>query len=201
MSNKTELLNFKGLSLVGGHPSIDLLNTVKYRGRSAPQDSFGCINDVICWAFLAGLVDKPEADFLHGLAEDGQDKANTVYHDICEFRENLRLVMASETFSGEAVTAVENTIEALRISATIVANTHRLNRYIPIHNLADLKHRIVHSAAKMMEIHPTPKIGACAADDCDWLFIDNSKSKRRRWCDTKTCGNRARVRQFRAQGN
>ena len=98
------------------------------------------------------------------------------------------------------VTAVENAIEALRFSATIDANTHTLKRHIPMRKLADLKQRIVHSAAKMMEMHPIPKIGTCAADDCDWLFIDNSKSKQRRWCDTKTCGNRARVRQFRAQG-
>jgi predicted RNA-binding Zn ribbon-like protein len=133
------------------------------------------------------------------MAKGDQNNANTVFQDTCTFRENLRLAMASETSAKSETTAVETAIEALRFYASIDVDTHRLKCYIPIHKLADLKHRIVHSAAKMMEMSPIPKIGTCAADDCDWLFIDNSKSKRRRWCDTKTCGNRARVKQFRAQ--
>ncbi|WP_189472284.1 CGNR zinc finger domain-containing protein [Litchfieldella qijiaojingensis] len=28
---------------------------------------------------------------------------------------------------------------------------------------------------------------------CSWLFLDQSKAQRRRWCRTEVCGNRARV--------
>jgi len=29
---------------------------------------------------------------------------------------------------------------------------------------------------------------------CGWLFLDSSRSGNRRWCDMRTCGNRAKVR-------
>jgi predicted RNA-binding Zn ribbon-like protein len=40
---------------------------------------------------------------------------------------------------------------------------------------------------------------ACAADDCGWWFLDETKNHSRRWCDMKLCGNRAKVRRFRAR--
>jgi predicted RNA-binding Zn ribbon-like protein len=40
------------------------------------------------------------------------------------------------------------------------------------------------------------RVRECAADDCRWLFLDTSKNRSRRWCDMKSCGNRAKVRRF-----
>jgi len=34
----------------------------------------------------------------------------------------------------------------------------------------------------------------CAADDCAWLFLDESRNRSRRWCDMKVCGNRQKAR-------
>ncbi len=28
---------------------------------------------------------------------------------------------------------------------------------------------------------------------CDWLFVDRSRGRRRKWCDMETCGNRAKA--------
>jgi len=30
--------------------------------------------------------------------------------------------------------------------------------------------------------------------DCGWLFFDATKNSRRRWCEMRVCGNRAKVR-------
>ena len=38
---------------------------------------------------------------------------------------------------------------------------------------------------------------ACAADDCELLFFDESRSNNRRWCSMQRCGNRAKVRAHR----
>ena len=37
------------------------------------------------------------------------------------------------------------------------------------------------------------KVRRCANDECVWLFLDDSKSGTRRWCDMKACGNRAKA--------
>jgi predicted RNA-binding Zn ribbon-like protein len=34
----------------------------------------------------------------------------------------------------------------------------------------------------------------CAGEHCGFLFVDDSRNQTRRWCDTKVCGNRARVK-------
>ncbi len=40
------------------------------------------------------------------------------------------------------------------------------------------------------------RIRECPGEDgaCGWLFLDTSRSGTRRWCDMRTCGNRAKVR-------
>jgi len=39
----------------------------------------------------------------------------------------------------------------------------------------------------------------CANDQCAWTFFDASPTGRRRWCDMKTCGNRAKAARHRAR--
>jgi predicted RNA-binding Zn ribbon-like protein len=41
------------------------------------------------------------------------------------------------------------------------------------------------------------RIRACAANDCDLIFYDESRSNNRRWCSMQRCGNRAKVRAHR----
>lgn len=202
-NNSSNNLEFRSLKLVGGHPCLDLLNTVKYRGRADPQDRLGCFDDIVNWAALAGVIDDSETQILDDLAKEHPVRANEIYLDICQFRENLRQALSSENklsdLQKSAVKEVEKSIEELRPTVLIDIKSRTLSRNFPIRRLDDLKNSLVQSTAELMELFPTPKIGVCAADDCDWLFIDRSKAKRRRWCDTKTCGNRSRVRQFRVQ--
>lgn len=41
------------------------------------------------------------------------------------------------------------------------------------------------------------QIKACAQDDCQMLFLDSSRSSRRRWCSMDRCGSRAKGETFR----
>jgi CGNR zinc finger protein len=44
-----------------------------------------------------------------------------------------------------------------------------------------------------------PRLRACGNRRCGWLFVDRSPNGRRRWCDPKACGNRMKVRRYRAR--
>ncbi len=44
--------------------------------------------------------------------------------------------------------------------------------------------------------HPD-RFRTCASETCRWTFYDASPSGRRRWCDMKTCGNRAKAARHR----
>jgi predicted RNA-binding Zn ribbon-like protein len=41
------------------------------------------------------------------------------------------------------------------------------------------------------------RIKMCAADECEWIFFDQSKPANRRWCSSTRCGNRAKTRSYR----
>jgi len=43
------------------------------------------------------------------------------------------------------------------------------------------------------------RIKICDNDRCRWVFYDNSRTGRRRWCDMSTCGNRAKAARHRAR--
>ncbi|GAB2620933.1 CGNR zinc finger domain-containing protein [Pseudactinotalea suaedae] len=52
-------------------------------------------------------------------------------------------------------------------------------------------------ASLQLLLHPpTPAIRAC--DGCGWFFVDTSRSRRRRWCSMRTCGNEHKVARYRA---
>jgi predicted RNA-binding Zn ribbon-like protein len=43
------------------------------------------------------------------------------------------------------------------------------------------------------------RLKACRAEDCLWAFVDTAKNQTRAWCSMKSCGNRAKVRTYRAR--
>ena len=56
---------------------------------------------------------------------------------------------------------------------------------------------IARSAVEILTGELYDLVRECAADDCAWLFIDTSRNHSRRWCSMSSCGNRAKVHQFR----
>lgn len=43
------------------------------------------------------------------------------------------------------------------------------------------------------------RLRVCAGAGCGWFFFDRSKAGRRRWCNMEVCGNRVKVRSYRAR--
>ena len=58
---------------------------------------------------------------------------------------------------------------------------------------------IAGSLAHFVADHDVDRLRICGADDCGWRFVDRSPAGRRRWCDMRTCGNRAKVARHRAR--
>jgi len=66
-------------------------------------------------------------------------------------------------------------------------------------DLAQARAAIAGSLAHYIAEHDVARLRICANDDCSWRFIDRSPTGRRRWCDMRTCGNRAKVARHRAR--
>jgi predicted RNA-binding Zn ribbon-like protein len=61
----------------------------------------------------------------------------------------------------------------------------------------DVLARIAEPIVRQIGSGHEDRIRICASETCRWLFYDESRSGRRRWCDMATCGNRAKARRHR----
>jgi predicted RNA-binding Zn ribbon-like protein len=59
---------------------------------------------------------------------------------------------------------------------------------------------IAREAVELFSPANADRIRSCAADDCELIFYDESRSNNRRWCSMQRCGNRAKVRTHRQRG-
>lgn len=59
--------------------------------------------------------------------------------------------------------------------------------------------RIVAIVAGSMADGTWQRLKACLADDCQWAFYDHTRNRSGRWCNMAVCGNRTKVRAFRAR--
>lgn len=66
-------------------------------------------------------------------------------------------------------------------------------------DLAQARAAIAGSLAHYIADHDIGRLRICASDECSWRFVDRSPTGRRRWCDMRTCGNRAKVARHRAR--
>ena len=58
---------------------------------------------------------------------------------------------------------------------------------------------LVGSFGSILRRSRPPRLKRCADETCRRAFVDDTRSRTRRWCDSGTCGNRARVRRHRAR--
>jgi predicted RNA-binding Zn ribbon-like protein len=58
---------------------------------------------------------------------------------------------------------------------------------------------IASSLAQFLADDAPSRLRVCANAGCRYLFIDRSRTGRRRWCDMRTCGNQAKVARHRAR--
>ena len=195
---------YGGLAFIGGHPGLDFVNSVKYRGAPDDGDRLAEFRDIVKWAYAAGLLNNDECQFL--LQVDRTNKHIKKLHvKICAVREAVQIVLSPENHTKQtfetAAGVVERAIAELRPKPRIDRNSGGLVTTIPLEKPSDLKARIVACLEELLLQRAGLKIKTCEGQDCDWMFVDQTKAKRRKWCDTRTCGNNARVRRHREANN
>jgi glycosyltransferase involved in cell wall biosynthesis len=61
-------------------------------------------------------------------------------------------------------------------------------------DLAGVLWPVAHSATGLLTSVPLGRVKGCAG--CNWLFVDESKNKSRRWCSMEDCGTYAKMRRY-----
>lgn len=184
-------VEFDGLKLIAGEPVLDFVNSVKFRGRAQPGERLKTFHDLCRWCCTAGLLSGEEFESVAAF------RAETVFAEALAVRETLRKYLDNPGDSA-ACNALESLLADARPTLRLSPEAKRLFYRVEVRRANDVLRRLKSEIASFLETWEPEKTRSCLADDCDWVFLDRTKAGARRWCDSRTCGNRDRVRRYRA---
>ncbi|GGU77968.1 hypothetical protein GCM10010275_10780 [Streptomyces litmocidini] len=190
---------FHPRDLVGGHPVVDLLNTVTAR-NAEPVDWLDAYPRLLEWADLTGHFAPADLAALRRLAETGPARAERALARVRELREALHDLVTALVHGAPAPTeAVARVEEHWKHAATharlaVHGATPRLRTTVGASGLDLIRHELALQALDLLRALPTDRTRVCPGPRCGWLFLDTSRAGRRRWCSMATCGNAAKGR-------
>lgn len=187
--------------LTAGVLCLDFANTLEDRGRPE-SEKLVRYADVLAFVVQAKVVDRHTELNLDRLAAADPKAAQTACIQARLLRESIYRVFSARAAAGRSPSAdIERINQALGASAGcrrleangdgFVLGWCRLDDTL----LAPL-HPIANSAAELLTDAALDRVRECGGDRCDWLFLDRSRNRSRRWCSMETCGNRSKARRF-----
>jgi predicted RNA-binding Zn ribbon-like protein len=173
--------------------ALDFVNTLELE-RGEPVDHLSTTTAALDWFQEHGLI--------HDIPEGATDDATL--RRIRRTRAALR-ELADATYEGRPPRerAVDDVNRALRARDVIQLVVRQDGLGVDHRHVGDPLDRALAELADpiVREItsgHPE-RLRACADTSCRWIFYDDSRTGRRRWCDMASCGNRAKAARHRAR--
>jgi len=129
--------------------------------------------------------------------------AARVFRDLIELREALyrifqSILVARRPRSGDLAVLNRAVQSARGVRQVVMGRNTTEWRWSEAEASFDtLKWLVAESAVEFLTAADLSRLSRCGGDDCGWLFEDISRNHSREWCDTRDCGDRARVRRFR----
>lgn len=176
---------------IGGSLALDFCNTAGEHLAAQPDEMLADWETFARWAVQAGLIGTESyAELLRAPAPVAK---------VIRLRESIYRVGLAIARGGKLP---EADLLAIREQAgagkpEIVSGRDGLRwRPDPARASAQLRAQIASEALALFCSPRAARIGVCDGGLCGWLFLDDSRGKRRRWCDMKDCGNRAKARRY-----
>jgi len=193
------------IELSGGALALDFANTVGGTHVSPTHDHLRNYGDITRFAVLAGGLQPVVAKRLLQRAEQDPRRAAAVYELGIALRESIWAVF-SALASGESprdadLALIGDAAAAGAARSRLVFDKDGVGWSLPSDS-DDLERplwEIARSAADLLTSGDHDRIKECASTTCEWVFLDRSRNRSRRWCDMSDCGNRAKARRFQAK--
>ncbi|MEN9627674.1 MAG: hypothetical protein RJA10_901 [Pseudomonadota bacterium] len=193
---------FQPHDLISGHLALDLVNTVTARD-AGPCDWLASPESLLQWAGLTGRFAPRDQAALARQAAQAPAAARRALGRCRALREALHDAL-QPLMQGQPVPApVLQQLDRLRLAAArrcplqagpggVWAQPTLKGSGLDL--VADV---VLADALRLLEAPDLTRLRVCAGSHCGWLFLDQSKAGRRRWCDMGTCGAAHKARQFR----
>lgn len=174
-----------GFRFAGGHPALDLAATLTGRLKSEPVDRLARPEDLGRWLVAARLA----------------TRAPAVAPEILTTARRLReAVYALAEAAARGAPLSQSEVATLNAAARAPAAVPVLGPDGEIRlegDAAALLALVAQEAVTLLGDAQSAPIRQCEGEGCAILFVDRSRSGRRRWCSMNACGNRAKAAAFR----
>lgn len=180
---------------IGGHPAVDLLNTVDWRlDPERRSDQLATFGDFLAWCGEVGLATVGEIDQLRKEAQRHPRIRADEQRRVLGLREHLYGLLINAEASAADVIAAEYR-EAIGHAQLVQREADGAWVWAePDLSLATPRHRLSMTVVDLLSSPEVSRARQCQDDACGWLFLDTSPRRNRRWCVAAECGNRNRVR-------
>ena len=179
---------------------LGFANILENRLSEHPTERLNSYGDLLAWARQRDILTEREVEQLAEAAARRPAEASAILYRVIELREALYRIFSAVAGNRSPPpadltvlnAALADALVALRIAATedgfawVWAQGEDMLGRVP--RLAVL------SAADLLTSGELRAVRECAAANCSWLFLDTTRNRRRRWCDMRVCGNRAKAR-------
>lgn len=183
------------LTLVGGHPALDLVNTVE-RGVPAPgaeaRDFLGSAADLAVWARRVGVPGAPDGPALQRI-RSLRESLHTVVLDILGASSGSSDPGAAVELLGQRATAAATRSRLVRPGAG-----GPLVREVGTDPAYELEDRLALAAEELLTGPDAGRVRRCPVErgGCGWVFLDRSRNGSRTWCRMADCGNQVKARRL-----
>ena len=186
----------------GGRLCLDFVNTTGGT-RQAPKEHLHTYDDLVSWGRQAGVLDDDAAQRLGQLGRRRPEEAQRTLAAAVTLREAMFRIFCGaadcrpqreqdmETFNA----ALSRALAHVRIATSREGCVHLWGDGED--DLDRMLWPVLRSAMDLLTSEQNrPRVHKCESPTCDWLFLDTTRNHSRRWCDMKSCGNRAKARRY-----
>ena len=188
--------------LMGGAVCLDFVNTLDDRFSAEPKELLQHYVDLARFAEDTGILPDLQVDRLMTRSMQQPDSAKRALASAIQLREAISeifyaLARKNPVPAAAVVILNQHVQEAAQHLALVAGRRHFEWKFeSESYDLFATLWPIARDAAELLASERLEFVRTCASKTCEWLFLDESKNHRRRWCDMTKCGNRAKVKRF-----
>ncbi|TPM34172.1 CGNR zinc finger domain-containing protein [Mesorhizobium sp. B2-3-4] len=202
-STRTYVSPLGSMRMLGGAPALDLANTLHWRDGNE-VDFIASYQDLLAFCIPAQLLSEAEARSLKRLARNHGGLAGDVHVEVLTLRASLKSwLMRSARNLNTSPAAKSASLRDMKASIAQASGSAGLGEILNLASASATEaihlplRRSAAAAAMLLLFPPGNDIRRCEANHCDGFFINESRSKPRRWCSMDGCGNRAKAARHR----
>jgi predicted RNA-binding Zn ribbon-like protein len=192
--------HISSLRVVGGNVALDFANTAE--GTSEGEIEWEHLlgyEDLVFWGHRVGLLSGEDGERLLRKGRESPAEADATYARALGFRGHLYALFRALVEGDDPLT---ESVEALRMleckalshAALAPSSDGFVWKWAPGDELAGMLWPVAHSATELLVSGRLGRVKRCAG--CNWLFVDESKNRSRRWCSMEECGTHAKMRRY-----